>query len=91
MLTNAWWLIFFLALAGNVYGWAFTLLRVLQNLDGAFAKLCLVGQFVVPVGFVMAFIFGWLQGSADKHRRVMWVWSASMVLFAIWCLWQPVG
>jgi hypothetical protein len=86
MLDNVWWFALYIALAGNVFGWGFTLLRLLQNIDGFFAKMCLISQFIVPVGFVLAFIYGWYHGAADKHRRVMWIWSASILLFAGWAI-----
>lgn len=89
MLSNLWWILFFVALSGNVYGWGLTLLRVLQSLDGLFAKMCLLAQLAIPVGFVLAFLFGWRHGNVDRHRRVMWVWSASILLFVSLVFWEP--
>jgi len=71
ILSSFWWLLFYVSLAGNVLGWALTLLRILQRIDETFAKLCLGAQLVIPVGLVLAFIFGWLHGTADRHRRVI--------------------
>jgi hypothetical protein len=81
MLTNLWWIAFYVSLAGNVYGWALTLLRIIQSIEDLFPKLCLAAQLFIPVGLVLAFIFGWRYGTADNHRRVMWIWSASLLLF----------
>lgn len=90
MLANLWYVLFFIALAGNVYGWALTLLRILQNNEGCFARICLFAHvFVFPLGFVLAFLFGWQYGNSDNHRRVMWIWSASVLLFGILGLWDP--
>jgi hypothetical protein len=89
MHLNIWWFVFCISLAGNVYGWAITLLRMFQNTDGFFPKMCLIAQLFIPVGFVLAFIFGWYHGTSDKHRRVMWIWSVSILLFGTLALWEP--
>ena len=84
-----WWSVFWIALGGNVFGWAMTILRILQNLDSGFAKLCLFSQIVIPLGFPLAFLFGWLHRKHDSHMKVMAIWTAAVGVFVTLPFWDP--
>lgn len=83
-ISTLWWSVFYIALAGNIFGWAMTILRMLQNLDSVLGKLGLVAQLILPLGLLCAFVFGWTHCRKDGHLKVMIVWTASALLF--WAL-----
>ena len=84
MIQTFWWTVFYIALAGNIFGWAMTILRMLQNLDSVSGKLGLVAQLILPLGLLFAFVFGWTYCRKDGHLKVMIVWTVSALL--IWAL-----
>lgn len=84
-----WWAVFYLGLAGNVYCWAIVALRVLQNFGKSFfANTCLVAHIFPPLGFVLAFTFGWLHLKQEGLRKVMILWTASALVFGTLGHWE---
>ena len=85
-MDGLYWLIFLGTLAAIVYGWGITILRLIQDWDRLTAKLCLITHVFIPLGFALAFIYGWSNYTRLQLRVPMLTWTIGLVVLTAMAL-----